>query len=61
MDELMQNATQEQLRAALVEALIIIEQLSATAGAYIREDIVEKIKATHLNSIAEKLGQEAQA
>lgn len=56
MNDLIEGATLEQLKIALIEALVVIDQLSASNSAYIREDIVEKIKEAHLESIANKLG-----
>lgn len=55
MNELIEQATNEQLKAALQEALLVIDQLSAQTGAYIREDVVEKIKEAHLESISKRL------
>ncbi len=56
MDELIEQADAEQLRAALRAALMVIDQLSASTGAYIREDIVERVKESHLEYIAKFIG-----
>lgn len=55
MDELIEVANINQLKAALKEALLVIDQLSASTGAFVREDIVERVKDSYLNAISSKL------
>ena len=55
MDELIESANNNQLKAALREALLVIDQLSASTGAFVREDIVERVKDSYLNAVSSKL------
>ena len=48
-------ATNEQLKAALTEALLIIEAYASASVSYMREDVADRVKESHINNILFKL------
>ena len=51
----MSMATNEQLKAALTEALLIIEAYASASVSYMREDVADRVKESHINNILFKL------